>query len=120
MAVRMSSGERTALSMDGDDSQRPNYSSALLHPVERDGRAAIAPPLAAARKHFVGPMFDSNDVGERHDDPALGNGGRQSQVVRWIGKGDIVRVRLESLDEPQGVGAMDQRRGAGAERVGVG
>src|SRR5512138_89542 len=104
MAVRMSSGERTALSMDGDDSQRPNYSSALLHPVERDGRAAIAPPVAAARKHFVGPMLDANDVGERHGEPALSNGGRQSQVVRRIGECDIVRVRIESVDEPQGVG----------------
>src|SRR5512146_1844620 len=99
MAVRMSAGERTALSMDGDDSQRPNYSSALLHPVERDGRTAIAPPLAATRKHFVVAMFDANDVGERQGEPALGNCGRQSQVVRRIGKRDIVGVRLELVDE---------------------
>src|SRR5262249_41335678 len=90
-----------------------------LQAVEADRRVAVRAAVRLAGKGFVRAVFDAEDRREPRREPEVGQPPRQLDVVRRIGKGDVVRGRFQFFRKPQRVGPMDGCRIAGAEMFGV-
>src|SRR6185312_310384 len=126
MAVRSSciikglSRERFAASRSG--SYHPRRGPSVCRRVRnvsgaKDGdRGPTVPsPLGAVGQRFVRSMLDRQQRTKRGVQPAFGQPRGETEVVRWVGKGDIVGAVGESFDESKRIGAVDASRVARAE-----
>jgi hypothetical protein len=72
---------------------------AITRGGEGDRRLPILPAFAVAGETLGAAVLHAKHVGERYGEPSFGDRLRHSEIVWWIGEGDVVRPCLQAFHE---------------------
>src|SRR5471032_1732564 len=90
--------------------------SASARAIEGDCSPTISALITAGRHRLECSMLHAEGIRERAGEPALGDLGRQTQIVRGIREGDVIGGFAQCFDELDRVDSVDRRLIAGTER----
>src|SRR4029453_12921494 len=103
---------RKAVYLTSHISPQPSRS---LGPIDCHSRTTINTPITRLGQRFMRVVLYSKDRRKGNALPLRGESRRHSQVVRRVGKRDVVSARTQLLGEPQRLGAMNVHAGERAK-----